>query len=225
MTDKQRRLDHLFAHIPIKVFSPAAIPPIMISGIALDSRKVSAGDLFVALVGGNTDGHKYIQGAAANGAAAILGSRPALEFDLPVPYIQVEDTRFALAHVSAALNGFPGRSMTVIGVTGTDGKTTTANLIFQIILAGGLRAGIISTVNAVIGEMVMDGLRQLDSVAYIRFASVYRDFSEAKKLTDCAMRASSKAGLNLCRPLCSDYRKSLKAAGDSPRTALNTREK
>ncbi len=149
-------LDQLFSQIPVKVIAPAVIPAVKIARIALDSRKVVPRDMFVALIGGNTDGHKYIPGAVAKGAAAVLGSRPADEFDLPVPYIQVEDTRFALAHVSAALNGFPAHSMTVIGVTGTDGKTTTANLIYQILLAAGLRAGIISTVNAVIGETVID---------------------------------------------------------------------
>jgi len=152
----QARLDQLFAQIPVKVTSLAAIAPVTIRGIALDSRQVRPGDLFIALVGGNTDGHNYIPAAVANGAVAVIGSRPSEELGAPVPYIQVEDPRFALAHLSAALNGFPARSMTVVGVTGTDGKTTTCNLIYQILLAAGLKAGVISTVNAVIGDEVID---------------------------------------------------------------------
>jgi UDP-N-acetylmuramoyl-L-alanyl-D-glutamate--2,6-diaminopimelate ligase len=150
------RLDQLFTQIPVKIIAPSAIPPVTIRSIALDSRRVQPGDLFVALVGGNTDGHRYIPAAIANGAAAVIGSKPVTEVNSPVPYVQVEDTRLALAHISAAFNGFPARSMTVIGVTGTDGKTTTSNLIYQILLAAGLRAGIISTVNAVIGDRVID---------------------------------------------------------------------
>lgn len=73
-----------------------------------------------------------------------------------MPYIQVRDARLALAYLSAALYRFPARSMTMIGVTGTDGKTTTTNLIYHILLAAGLKAGMISTVNAVIGDQVLD---------------------------------------------------------------------
>ena len=84
----------------------------------------------------------------------FVGSQPGLQPG--VPYIQVENTRHALALLSAAFYGFPGRSLCVIGVTGTDGKTTTSNLIYQILLAAGYRAGIISTVSAIIDNVEMD---------------------------------------------------------------------
>ena len=77
-------------------------------GSAIDSRQVEKGNCFVALVGTSTDGHKYIQTAIQNGAAAIIGSQPGLQLD--VPYIQVEDTRHTLALISAAFYGFPARS-------------------------------------------------------------------------------------------------------------------
>jgi UDP-N-acetylmuramoyl-L-alanyl-D-glutamate--2,6-diaminopimelate ligase len=77
-------------------------------------------------------------------------------FECPLPYVQVQDIRLALAHLAAAFYGFPGRQLTVVGVTGTDGKTTTANLIYHILLSAGMRPGIISTVNATIGSEVMD---------------------------------------------------------------------
>jgi UDP-N-acetylmuramoyl-L-alanyl-D-glutamate--2,6-diaminopimelate ligase len=134
--------------------SLAQLADTVITGICLDSRQISPGCIFVALEGGNTDGHRYIPEAIRSGAAAVVGTRPLQ--DLPVPYLQVEDSRRALADLSAAFYGFPARSLTVVGVTGTDGKTTTANLIYHILQAAGLRAGMISTVNALIGDQVLD---------------------------------------------------------------------
>ncbi len=127
---------------------------VKISGIAIDSRQVQAGFCFFALKGGNVDGHNYIPSAIKNGAVAVIGSKPDLQFD--IPYIQVADTRHALGLFSAAFYGFPGRHLCVIGVTGTDGKTTTSNLIYEILLSAGLRAGIISTVNAIIDKEEVD---------------------------------------------------------------------
>ncbi len=84
----------------------------------------------------------------------MLGTR---QIDpLPVPYLRVEDSREALAWWAADFYDHPGLKLTVIGVTGTDGKTTTSNLLFQILKTAGLKAGVVSTVNAVIGDEVMD---------------------------------------------------------------------
>ncbi len=148
----QVRLDNLTKFIPGSVKGTA--PNIPITGITLDSRKVQLGNLFVALLGENTDGHRYIPQAIERGAAAVVGSKP--QEALPVPFILVQDSWQALAYLSAAFYDFPARKLTVIGVTGTDGKTTTANLIFQILLAAGFRPGMISTVNAVIGDEILD---------------------------------------------------------------------
>jgi len=145
-------LEQLLAELPLDIAAPASNP--MISGIAFDSRQVQPGNLFVALSGGSTDGHRYISDAIALGAAAVVGSQAGIVCD--VPYIQVSDTRLALAHLAAAFYSFPARQLTMIGVTGTDGKTTTANLIYQILLSAGYRTGIISTVNATIGNDVLD---------------------------------------------------------------------
>lgn len=139
---------------PIQVLSGQISSQVKVSGIAFDSRAVHAGDIFVALVGGTSDGHRYIGAAVDHGAAAVVGMRSDVECG--VPYLQVADTRPALAYLAAALHDFPARKLTVIGVTGTDGKTTTSNLLYQILLAAGFRAGIISTVNAVIGDEVVD---------------------------------------------------------------------
>ncbi len=135
-------------------FCMANVPEIPISGISIDSRLVRAGHLFVAMKGGTRDGHDYIPGAIERGAAAVVGEKELA--GLPVPYIRLENPRRALTWIAASFYDWPGRQLTVIGVTGTDGKTTTTNLIYQILLAAGLSAGMISTVNAVIGGEVLD---------------------------------------------------------------------
>ncbi|MHB0967609.1 MAG: UDP-N-acetylmuramoyl-L-alanyl-D-glutamate--2,6-diaminopimelate ligase [Bellilinea sp.] len=149
-------LAKIFTQIPIIAIAPAKIPALTITGIALDSRQVQPGYLFVALTGGSVDGHRFIPVAVAQGAAAVVGQQPAEGFSLPVPYIQVDDTRRALAYCSAAFYDFPARKLTIIGVTGTDGKTTTSNLLYTILKHAGKRVGIISTVSAVIGDEVID---------------------------------------------------------------------
>jgi UDP-N-acetylmuramoyl-L-alanyl-D-glutamate--2,6-diaminopimelate ligase len=127
---------------------------IAVSGVVMDSRQVHPGSLFVAISGGATDGHRYIPAALRAGACAVVGTQALT--GLGVPYVQVGDSREALAKLAAAFYGYPARQLVMIGVTGTDGKTTTSNLLFHILQAAGLQTGMISTVNAVIGEQVLD---------------------------------------------------------------------
>jgi UDP-N-acetylmuramoyl-L-alanyl-D-glutamate--2,6-diaminopimelate ligase len=136
------------------VHSLERLPDLAIAGIAIDSRAVMPGYLFVAMKGGSFDGHDFITKAVENGAVAIVGEKNIR--GLKVPYVQVENTRQALTWIAASFYDFPARKLTVIGVTGTDGKTTTCNLIYKILLAAGIKAGLISTVNAVIGDEVLD---------------------------------------------------------------------
>jgi UDP-N-acetylmuramoyl-L-alanyl-D-glutamate--2,6-diaminopimelate ligase len=143
----------LFAEAPINILA-GKIDDTDISGITMDSRLVNPGCLFVAMQGASVDGHEFIPGAIQHGASVIVGEKP-LE-GLPVPYIRVKNSRQALPWLAAAFYGYPGRKLTVIGVTGTDGKTTTCNLLFQILLAAGYKTGLISTVNAIIGDKVLD---------------------------------------------------------------------
>ncbi len=133
---------------------PPQAPDPLVSGIYLDSRKVQPGGVFVALTGGSVDAHHYIPDAVQRGAAAVVGTRPSPE--LSVPYLRVQDARRALARLSAAFYGYPALRLTVIGVTGTDGKTTTVNLLYHILRSAGLSVGMISTVNARIGERALD---------------------------------------------------------------------
>lgn len=145
-------LAQLFVDLPTRVFSP--IPDISIRGICSDSRQVKPGDMFVALVGGSSDGHQFIPNAIELGAAVVVGTKDLP--DLTVPYIRVEESRQALPFLAAAFYGYPARKMTVIGITGTDGKTTTASLIYSILKEAGVKVGMISTVSASIGEQNLD---------------------------------------------------------------------
>lgn len=147
-----------------------------IAGIASDSRCVTPGALFVAYRGVGVDGHQYAGDAISRGAAAVVGER--LLQGLTVPFVQVTDGREALAWLNAAWYGHPSRSIRVVGITGTDGKTTTANLLFSILRAAERRVGLISTVNAVIGDSVYDtGLHTTtpDAPDIHRYLAMMRD--------------------------------------------------
>ncbi|MBN1659222.1 MAG: UDP-N-acetylmuramoyl-L-alanyl-D-glutamate--2,6-diaminopimelate ligase [Anaerolineae bacterium] len=129
-------------------------PAVVVRAIVSDSRRAEPGSLFVAYRGVMVDGHDYIPQAVACGATAVVAERQVA--DLPVPLVVVPDGREALAYLSAAWFGFPARRLIVVGITGTDGKTTTSNLLHTILTAAGRRAGLVTTVNAVIGGRVLD---------------------------------------------------------------------
>lgn len=127
-----------------------------IKGIAYDSRKVREGYLFIAIKGFETDGHKYIDSAIKNGAAAVLG-----EDDIKgdFTYVRVEDSRRALAVCGAQFYDHPERKLKIIGVTGTNGKTTTSYLIRQILMLKGLRCDLIGTNQTIIGDVAVESSR------------------------------------------------------------------
>ena len=119
---------------------------IKITSLAYDSRQVLPGGLFIAVPGTHTDGRRFLADAARNGAVAALG--PQIDASsLPLPYIEVRDERIALANVACAFYGYPGHQLCTIGVTGTDGKTTTSNLISILLDAAGKRTGLMTTAN------------------------------------------------------------------------------
>lgn len=129
---------------------------ISIEAITSDSRQVSPGSLYVAYRGVTVNGHDFIPQALDRGAAAIVAEKDIVGLPNGVPLVLVPNGREALAYLAAAWYGFPARKLTVIGVTGTDGKTTTCNLLHSILTAAGHRAGLITSVNAVIGNRVLD---------------------------------------------------------------------
>ncbi len=148
------RLSTLVSALPAALQRSPGDPDIL--GIEHDSRCVTPGALFVARRGGNTDGHQFIPNAIERGAAAIVGEDSRTPTPPHLAYVQVPNSSEALAWLCAAYHDFPARKLVMIGVTGTDGKTTTCNLIHSVLLAAGLKAGMISTVNAVIGDEVLD---------------------------------------------------------------------
>jgi len=149
-----QKLDGIIRDLPIPAIYEGVLPALQVNGVTYNSREVQPGYIFVAVRGMHVDGHQYIPHALERGAVAVVGTQDLN--GLPVPYIRVGESREALAYIAASFYNFPARQMTVIGVTGTDGKTTTSNLIYQVMLADKIPAGIISTANAVLGDEVVD---------------------------------------------------------------------
>jgi len=119
-----------------------------VRALAHDSREVDPGACFACIVGANTDGHQHAPEAVAAGAVALLVER---RLGLTVPEARVPDVRQALGPAAARLQGFPSRAMRCLGVTGTNGKTTTTHLLAAIAQAAGEPAGVVGTVGARIG--------------------------------------------------------------------------
>lgn len=125
------------------VFNHQLIDDVDITDVSYNSKTAKSGDIFVCLVGEHTDGHIYAQKAIDNGAVAVIASK---KLDITaVPVVMVEDTTEIIAKVAAMLNDFPSKQMNLIGVTGTNGKTTVTHLIQSIIEADNKKCGLIGT--------------------------------------------------------------------------------
>ncbi|MBM3300402.1 MAG: UDP-N-acetylmuramoyl-L-alanyl-D-glutamate--2,6-diaminopimelate ligase, partial [Deltaproteobacteria bacterium] len=122
-------------------------PSTAVIGVTNDSRLVRKGWLFVAMRGEVADGHDYIASAVHAGAAAVLAAVPPLAEYRHVPWIEVEDPRMALGPVSALAYGHPTKKMSLVGITGTNGKTTLTFLLEAILTAAGKRPGVIGTIS------------------------------------------------------------------------------
>lgn len=128
---------------PLKLVGDANV---VVSGVQSDSRKVEAGFLFVATCGTTVDGHDFISDTLSRGAAAVVCERMPEVLADGVTYVLVEDSNEALGRVASAWFGCPSKSLKLVGVTGTNGKTTIATLLYQMFMRFGHKCGLLSTV-------------------------------------------------------------------------------
>ena len=123
-----------------------------ITDITADSRIVQPGSLFIALKGVHVDGHTFLSKAAEAGAAAALVEDVPSEIPEGLTLLQVKDVREAMEIVAPFFFDYPGKTMRMIGVTGTNGKTTSTNIIRQVLKSAGYKCGMIGTINVLIDE-------------------------------------------------------------------------
>ncbi|WP_221389743.1 UDP-N-acetylmuramoyl-L-alanyl-D-glutamate--2,6-diaminopimelate ligase [Dyadobacter sp. NIV53] len=146
---------------------------VSIHSLILDSRKVLPGTLFVALRGTQTDGHQYIETAVNSGATAILCEELPAIINPDVTYIKVLDSAEAMGLMASAFYGYPSKKLTLIGVTGTNGKTSVATFLFQLFRRLGYRCGLLSTVqNQVEDEVIPSTHTTPDSIALNQLLAV-----------------------------------------------------
>jgi UDP-N-acetylmuramoyl-L-alanyl-D-glutamate--2,6-diaminopimelate ligase len=124
-----------------------------IRGVTCDSRRVQAGSIFVAVSGNRLDGAAFVDEAIRRGAAAVVGERPVP--DCPVPVLRVPSARAALAEIAARFHGNPTTRCNVVGVTGTNGKTTTTYLLRSIFEAAGEKVGLLGTIQHSVGPRLI----------------------------------------------------------------------
>lgn len=175
-----------------------------IAGIAFNSREVEPGGLFIAIAGFTVDGHDYIAKAVEQGASAIVVGR-GVTVDPSVAVLQVEDTRKAMAHISAAFYGNPTEHLQVVGVTGTNGKTSTAYFIKSILEESGQAVGVIGTIGALAnGKALHTRSTTPTTPESLHLQHMFADMTESG-VTSCVMEVSSHA-LSLHRASATQFR-------------------
>lgn len=158
-----------------------------ITGIEADSRKIKTGDLFLCIPGLTADGHDYAPKAIALGASALVTERV---LDLPIPQLVVKDARYAMAALSAHFYGYPSKELKLIGITGTNGKTTSTYLIEKILRDQGFTTGLMGTIQMKIGDTYTEMERTTQEAVDLQRS--FRQMCEQK--TDyCIMEVSSHA--------------------------------
>ena len=163
-----------------------------VAELTFDSRAVRQGSCFFAIVGERSDGHDYIPQAVASGAAAVVCSRMPAEQTAGVTYVQVEDTHEALGLMASAFYGHPSRELHLVGITGTNGKTTTATLLCDMFRELGYGTGLISTVECRVGQRTIESTHTTPDP--IRLNSMLREMADCG-CQYCFMEVSSHAAV------------------------------
>jgi UDP-N-acetylmuramoyl-L-alanyl-D-glutamate--2,6-diaminopimelate ligase len=180
------RLDELLAGYPgARVLGDTAVE---IADLAYDSRKVEPGTLFFCVVGEKADGHEFGARAVEEGAAALVVERELTE--LAVPQVVVEDSRAAMAPLAARFWGDPTAELRMVGITGTNGKTTTAFLVHEVLKAASFPCGLLGTVKQVVGGVEKEVVRTTPEA--IELQATFRQMLEGGDEA-CAMEVSSHA--------------------------------
>ena len=171
--------------IPDHAARYAALP---VTGLALDSRKVHSGDLFLAYPGESGDGRDYIDQAIAAGAIAVLAEQGLARTELAVPTIQITNLRAAVSRIAGSFYDEPSAALTVIGVTGTNGKTSCTQLLGQALRLAGQNCGVIGTLgNSLDGSVGSGSLTTPDPIALQRQFASWR----AQHIANVALEVSS----------------------------------
>ena len=198
-TEEQQRqveIGLLLTEVPVVAVSGSGVG--LVTGITYSSSDVVPGACFVAVRGRKTDGHVYIADALARGAILVVGEdAPPPDFPANRTYAQVADSRRELGTLAAAFYGQPSRHMTVIGVTGTDGKTTTTNLIDALLTAAGRRTGLMSTVDFKIGDHRWPNNSRFTTLEAPEVQRVLARM--ASEAVECAIVETTSSGLALHR--------------------------
>lgn len=161
---------------------------IEINEVRFDSRKVGRGDLFICIPGTVVDGHNYIEDCIKKGATAFIVTRD-VEVSEDVTVIKVDDARVALANISAAFFDYPAKSLKVIGVTGTKGKTTTTYMVKSVLEDVGIKVGLIGTIEAIIDDEHIPAVNTTPE-SYV-LQEYFRKMVD-KGITVCVMEVSSQ---------------------------------
>lgn len=166
---------------PLHIHQEGSINPHSeLAGLAYDSRKVVEQSLFIAVPGTHTDGRYYLNEAVKRGAVLALGEAlPAELQPAPIPYIEVADVRSALADLACAYYGFPAQQLCTIGVTGTDGKTTTSNLISVLFQTAGRSNGMMTTANFRLANQDWENATRQSTLESLEIQEFLRRFVDA----------------------------------------------
>src|SRR6184192_1182185 len=172
----------------IAALAPADVlrrAPVEIGDLAYDARAAGPGSLFFCVPGSRVDGHDFAADAVANGAVALVVERPV---DLDVPQLVVPDVRRAMAPLAEEFFGRPSEELQVAGVTGTNGKTTTAFLLYSILAAAGRRPGLLGTIESRVGGERRPAIRTTPEAIEVQRA--FREMLDAGDRS-CALEATS----------------------------------